>query len=158
MALFEVEVVPFSYFVEDVSSTVTSSPVDVVRVKPDFDTLSTVPDDPPAAGPDRALEPDAGWAAAAEVDVASPTESPSSGAISAAATSRPILLLGSNLRTLGRMDCLAVVTEGGPSVANAEDAGRPEWLVASEFPPLTGADFVRGNGRAGRVSAGLVGS
>jgi hypothetical protein len=26
-------------------------------VKPDVDTLPTVPDDPPAAGPDRALEP-----------------------------------------------------------------------------------------------------
>ena len=26
-------------------------------VKPDVDTLSTVPDDPPAAGPDRALDP-----------------------------------------------------------------------------------------------------
>jgi hypothetical protein len=26
-------------------------------VKPDVDTLLTVPDDPPAAGPDRALEP-----------------------------------------------------------------------------------------------------
>jgi hypothetical protein len=25
--------------------------------KPDVDTLSTVPDDPPAAGPDRALDP-----------------------------------------------------------------------------------------------------
>jgi hypothetical protein len=29
----------------------------VVRVKPDADTLSTVPDDPPAAGPDRAFDP-----------------------------------------------------------------------------------------------------
>jgi hypothetical protein len=26
-------------------------------VKPDVDTLLTVPDDPPAAGPDRALDP-----------------------------------------------------------------------------------------------------
>jgi hypothetical protein len=26
-------------------------------VKPDVDTLPTVPDDPPAAGPDRALDP-----------------------------------------------------------------------------------------------------
>jgi hypothetical protein len=26
-------------------------------VKPDADTLFTVPDDPPAAGPDRALDP-----------------------------------------------------------------------------------------------------
>jgi hypothetical protein len=28
-----------------------------VIVKPEVDTLLTVPDDPPAAGPDRALEP-----------------------------------------------------------------------------------------------------
>jgi hypothetical protein len=28
-----------------------------VIVKPDVDTLPTVPDDPPAAGPDRALDP-----------------------------------------------------------------------------------------------------
>jgi hypothetical protein len=28
-----------------------------VIVKPDADTLLTVPDDPPAAGPDRALDP-----------------------------------------------------------------------------------------------------
>jgi hypothetical protein len=29
----------------------------VVSVKPDVDTLPTVPDAPPAAGPDRALDP-----------------------------------------------------------------------------------------------------
>ena len=37
--------------------TVTFWPADVVIVKPDMDTLPTVPDDPPAAGPDRALDP-----------------------------------------------------------------------------------------------------
>jgi hypothetical protein len=31
--------------------------VEVEIVKLDLDTLSTVPDDPPAAGPDRALDP-----------------------------------------------------------------------------------------------------
>jgi len=36
---------------------VTFSPADVDRSKPDADTLLTVPVDPPAAGPDRALEP-----------------------------------------------------------------------------------------------------
>ena len=41
----------------DASSTVTFWPADVVIVKPDVDTLPTVPDDPPAAGPDRALDP-----------------------------------------------------------------------------------------------------
>jgi hypothetical protein len=35
---------------------VTFSPADVIRPKPDADTLLTVPADPPAAGPDRALE------------------------------------------------------------------------------------------------------
>jgi hypothetical protein len=37
--------------------TVTFWPADVVIVKPDVDKLLTVPDDPPAAGPDRALDP-----------------------------------------------------------------------------------------------------
>jgi hypothetical protein len=36
---------------------VTFSPVAVVRVNPEEDTLVIVPDDPPAAGPDRALDP-----------------------------------------------------------------------------------------------------
>jgi hypothetical protein len=37
--------------------TVTFWPVAVVSVNPEEDTLLTVPDDPPAAGPDRALDP-----------------------------------------------------------------------------------------------------
>jgi hypothetical protein len=52
--------------VEDASLTVTFWPADVVSVKPDVDRLLTVPDDPPAADPDRALDPpppDAGPAA-----------------------------------------------------------------------------------------------
>jgi hypothetical protein len=57
IALAEVGLVPFWYVVEDASSTVTFGPADVVMVKPDVDTLPTVPDDPPAAGPDRALDP-----------------------------------------------------------------------------------------------------
>jgi hypothetical protein len=43
--------------VEAASVTVTFCPADVVIVKPDVDTLPTVPDAPPAAGPDRALDP-----------------------------------------------------------------------------------------------------
>jgi hypothetical protein len=35
---------------------VTFWPAEVVRVKPDEDTLLTVPSVPPAAGPDRALD------------------------------------------------------------------------------------------------------
>ncbi|MGP7999243.1 MAG: hypothetical protein ACLPKI_18300 [Streptosporangiaceae bacterium] len=61
-ALAEAVLVPFSYAVLDVSWTVTFWPADVVRVKPDVVTLLTVPVDPPAAGPDRALDapPDRG--------------------------------------------------------------------------------------------------
>jgi hypothetical protein len=37
--------------------TVTFWPAEVDSVKPDVDTLLTVPAEPPAAGPDRALDP-----------------------------------------------------------------------------------------------------
>jgi hypothetical protein len=53
-ALAVVDVVPFTYFVEDVSLTVSFWPADVDNVKLDVDTLPTVPTAPPAAGPDRA--------------------------------------------------------------------------------------------------------
>jgi hypothetical protein len=53
----EVDLVLLRYVVEDVFVTVTFSPADVDTVKPDVDTLLTVPTTPPAAGPDRALEP-----------------------------------------------------------------------------------------------------
>jgi hypothetical protein len=43
--------------VDDARLTVTFWPVDVDSVKPDADVLATVPAAPPAAGPDRALEP-----------------------------------------------------------------------------------------------------
>ena len=56
-ALAEAGLVPFSYIVEDASSMVTFWPADVVTVKLDVDTLPTVPAAPPAAGPDRALDP-----------------------------------------------------------------------------------------------------
>jgi hypothetical protein len=57
MALAEAGLVPFWYVVEDASLTVTFWPADVVIVKPEVDTLPIVPDDPPAAGPDRAFDP-----------------------------------------------------------------------------------------------------
>jgi hypothetical protein len=57
MALAEAELVPFWYVVEDASLTVTFTPADVDMVKLDVDTLPTVPDAPPEAGPDRALDP-----------------------------------------------------------------------------------------------------
>src|ERR1700735_5656255 len=87
-ALLAAELVPFSYLVEDCSSTVTSWPADVVRVKLDLATLPTVPVDPPAAGPDRAFEPwapdprcpgvlaVADCAAPADADAPTPTTNP----------------------------------------------------------------------------------
>jgi hypothetical protein len=57
MARAEIVLDPFLYFVEEAPSTVTFLPADVVMVKPDLATLVlTVSDDPPSAGPDRALE------------------------------------------------------------------------------------------------------
>jgi hypothetical protein len=56
-ALAEAALVPFRYVVEDASWTVTFWPAEVDTVKPDLDTLPTVPVVPPAAGPDRALDP-----------------------------------------------------------------------------------------------------
>ena len=66
-------------------------------MKLDVDTLSTVPDAPPAAGPDRALDPPPlagpgcpdvsdGDAPVAEGDAAQPAASPITADISAAAT------------------------------------------------------------------------
>jgi hypothetical protein len=43
--------------VEDASSTVSFCPAEVDIVKLDVDTLATVPDAPPDAGSDRALDP-----------------------------------------------------------------------------------------------------
>jgi hypothetical protein len=68
------ECVPFSYVVVDVSSTVTFSPAEVTSSKPDLDTPLTLPIDPPAAAPDRALDspppdPDGAPCAAVVVEV-----------------------------------------------------------------------------------------
>jgi len=107
MALAEVEPVSFRYVVEGVSSTITFCPAEVDIVKLDVDTVSTVPDAPPAAGPDRALDPppvapltgpgcpdvadgDApvadGDAPVVEGDAAQPAASPITAGISAVAT------------------------------------------------------------------------
>ena len=53
----DTDLVPFSYLVDDVSLTVTASPAGVDSLKPEVDTPVTLPIDPPAAGPDRALDP-----------------------------------------------------------------------------------------------------
>ena len=54
-ALGDVVVVPARYCVDVAFSTLTFWPAEVVRVKPDGDRSLTVPDAPPAAGPERAL-------------------------------------------------------------------------------------------------------
>ena len=121
-ALAEVELVPFSYVVEDFSLTVTFWPADVVIVKPDLDTLTTVPDAPPWAGADRALGapvPEAlaatSGAAVAEGDVAKLTGSPIAANISTAAATRPLLLFASHRRTLGRRSGSAMGAPADPS-------------------------------------------
>jgi hypothetical protein len=107
MALADVALVPFWYVVVDVSFTATFWSAAVVRVKLDVDTLSTVPDEPPAAGPDRALDPPPGIrpdiaeedvaggddAVVAEEDVAHPAHTPITAAMSVAATNRPRFLV-----------------------------------------------------------------
>lgn len=77
-ALAGTELVSCSYFVDEVSSTVTFSPAEVIRSKPELDTPLTFPIDPPADGPDRALDslppgmPCAGVADAGDTAVAVP--------------------------------------------------------------------------------------
>jgi hypothetical protein len=140
-------------------------------VKLDVDTLSTVPDAPPAAGPDRALDPPVGDVAVAVGDVAvaegdvavavgdvaQPAESPITAHISAAAAIRPLLLFDSNRRTLGRHAWLAMVTEADES---GEEAGGGGGAAPAppELPATGGPDVALETGRAGRVSWGLVGS
>jgi hypothetical protein len=124
------------YFVEDVSATVTSTPVAVAKVKPDVDVVSTMPVAPPSAGPDRGPPPggvavgegvavaerdDADDEKSAAADV--PAVSPAIAHVSPAATIHPRFLFDSNRRTLGRRACTAMV-------AGADPAG--EWLVGSK--------------------------
>jgi hypothetical protein len=71
-------------------------------VKLDVDTLPTVPADPPAAGPDRALEEDVAVAegdvaGAAEGEVPQPAASPITASISAAATIHRLFLFDTSL-------------------------------------------------------------
>ena len=116
-------------------------------VKPDLETLPTVPDDPPAAGPDRALDPsptpgvpaerllDAYCVADAEGDSRSPTESPIIGTKSAVATMLRPFFFVSNRRTLGLRACVAVVT-------GADQSGRGAGRRGSEpaSPELAAPD------------------
>jgi hypothetical protein len=141
-------------------------------VKLDVDTLPTVPDAPPEAGPDRALDPPPPDprppgvplpAAVAEGDVAvaedvpQAAESPITAHISTAAMIHPLLLFDSNRLTPGRRSCLAMVTETDQS---GEDAGGGGGAapVPPELPATGGPDVALETGRAGTVSWGLVGS
>ena len=95
-------------------------------MKLDVDTLSTVPDAPPEAGPDRALDPpppdprppaEPPPAAVAEGDVAvaedvpQAAESPITAHIPTAAMIHRLLLFDSNRRAPGLRSCLAMVAE-----------------------------------------------
>jgi hypothetical protein len=150
MPLAEVEPVPFWYVVEDVSSTVTFCPADVVRAKPDVDTLPTLPDDPPAAGPDRALDPaapdpeptplpGAGCPAVGEEEVAKTMDAAITAHKSAAATTHRLIRLDTSRRSHGRRACSGMVTEVEPpasgwpgGVLDTGRAGGGSWeLVGS---------------------------
>lgn len=169
MALFEVEVVPFPYFVEDSSSTVTSRPADVVKMKLDLDTPPTVPDDPPAAGPDRALDPpptDSSWpvelraatvCAADAEDAARPTNSPVTEMISAAAAIKPRLIFDSGRRTAGRFACSAMVTDIVQSDDGASETD-PVEVVVSEPSTTVGPAVLPSSGPEERTSWGSAGS
>jgi hypothetical protein len=170
MALAEIELDPLLYFVEELSSTVTFCPAEVVRVKPELDTLVTVPEDPPAAGPDRALDPpaaapggpavwllDAAGVAAAAGDARRPTESPIMGASIAAATMRRHFFFVNRRRTFGLRSHWAEVTSSDHSGEDVEWAGA---AVAASTEPLAidGSDVVLAAEGSESVAWGVVGS
>jgi hypothetical protein len=103
-------------------------------VNPELDTVPIVPDDPPAAGPDRALDPPplepgapeapaAGRACAEggaeadedEDDVARPMETPVTAQISAAATIQALRLFDGNRPTRDQRGCFAWTGEADQS-------------------------------------------
>jgi hypothetical protein len=117
-------------------------------VKLEVATLPIVPDAPPEAGPDRALDPrppaEPLPAAVAEGGVAVADDVPQpaiTAHISAPVMIHRLLLFDSNRCTLGRRGCSATVAEADES---GEDAGSPDIALET--------------GRPGTVSWGLVGS
>ena len=99
-------------------------------MKLDGDTLTTVPDDPPEAGPDRALDPpppdprppaEPLPAAVAEGDMAvgedvpQAAKSPITAHITKAAMINRLLVFDSNRRTFGRPGRWAMITEADES-------------------------------------------
>ena len=141
-------------------------------MKLDADTLLTVPDAPPEAGPDRALDPPPpdprppaeplpaavgeGDVAVAE-DVPQAAESPITTLISTTAMIHRILLFDSNRRTPGRRSCLAMVTEAAESGEDAGGGGNTA-LAPPELPATDVPDVALETGRAGTLSPGIVGS
>lgn len=136
-------------------------------MKPDADTAATVPDAPPAAGPDRALgapllDPPlpaealaaAEGAADDEPDLATPTETPITPHVSAAAAAiHRRLLFASDRRTLDRRASLAVGAETAPP--GGED-GRGDG-VALVLPAAGGSEVALDTGRSERDSYRSVG-
>ena len=86
-------------------------------VKPDVDTLLTVPDDPPAAGPDRALDPPppelllAAGEALLEVALTIPEEQPAT-AMAAPPATMDMVSLRENIDTGGPLGRAMVVIVG----------------------------------------------
>jgi len=139
-------------------------------VKPDVDTLPTVPDAPPEAGPDRALDPalpdprpppkpppGTKFADVAEGDVTRATESPIAAQSSAAATIHPVLLFSRARRTPDHRLCLAEVREVGLSDEGAGRGGGGT-STAPELPATDGHDVAFDPGRAAAIWRGVVGS
>jgi hypothetical protein len=137
-------------------------------MKLDFDMLPTVPDAPPEAGPDRALDPappEAGrpakllpatdCAAEAGGDAPKPTNSPVAEPISAAATINPRLIFDNVRRTLARQACSAMVAEAGQSREDGD--GRGDAEAAPPKPSATvGPDVAPDSGPEERVWSGLI--
>jgi len=132
-------------------------------VKLDLDTLLTVPDDPPAAGPDRAFEPRpadpgapaeplpaTGCAADAEGDDARLTESPIRGLITAAAKSKRIFLFDSDDGALRGRAFVASRAEAKQSVEDVLEGGVS--VASPELPTTGGPGGALGMGPSGGVA------
>ena len=143
-------------------------------MKPDVDTLLTVPDAPPAAGPERAFDPppadavpavetfpgtdcpvvDVAGVTVAEEDATRPTESPVTKQMSAAATIQILLRSDSCRRTLGQRVCSAMDVD----VDESGEGGNGE-VLALAGPSATGcSDVALDTGRPGGSSSKLVDS
>jgi hypothetical protein len=149
-------------------------------VKLDVDMLPTVPDAPPEAGPDRALDPappDAdppatplpgagcpacgdvavGEAAVGGEDVARPTETAITAHTSAATTIHLPMRFDSNRLTRALCACSARVTDAD-RCGDGVGGGGGAAAALSDLPATGGSDVALDAGWAGTVSWGFVGS